>query len=241
MKSGLLSLLACPICKFYPLKLQIFKWETDRDKFKQLKTIIEKKNIEQLNKDIQIKISIIENEIKIKDNISRSEKSLSDYIKALNNIYDDILAIEDQSNTNSKEILQIIKNELFKKIIEYKNEKNIVNQANLFEQIKFNIHILNWFLFYAEIEEGIIICEKCKRWYPIIETFPQMLPDELRKEKPEKEFFRKWKDNIKEEILLKALPFNLENYVTCPQCGYNFETVQLEGIKCPNCSFVFNR
>jgi len=34
-----------------------------------------------------------------------------------------------------------------------------------------------------EIEEGILICSNCNRWYPIIETIPHMLPDDLREEK----------------------------------------------------------
>ena len=33
-----------------------------------------------------------------------------------------------------------------------------------------------------EIVEGIIVCPKCNRWYPIREEIPEMLPDELRKE-----------------------------------------------------------
>ena len=101
--------------------------------------------------------------------------------------------------------------------------------------------MLNWYLFYAEIEEGIMICKKCNRWFPIIQTIPQMLPDGLRKEKPEKEFLQKWKDNIEEEILLKAIPFNIKNYTVCPKCGHTFETVEAENIVCPNCNFVFNR
>ena len=33
-----------------------------------------------------------------------------------------------------------------------------------------------------EIVEGLIICPKCLRWYPIRDEIPEMLPDELRKE-----------------------------------------------------------
>ncbi len=241
MKSGLLSLLACPICKFFPLQLKIFKWETDSDKFKHLESIIEEKKIEDLKKDIQIKVLKIENEIKVKDYISRSEKPLSDYIKELDKIYDDILSIEDKSNTKSSKILDLIKNDLFNKIIEYKNNSGIEKQPNIFEKLKFNIYLLNWFLFFAEIEEGIMTCRKCNRWYPIIETIPQMLPDEIRKVKHEKEFLQKWKDKIEEDVLLKAEPFNLENYLICPKCGHGFETLEVKDIICPNCNLVFNR
>ena len=33
-----------------------------------------------------------------------------------------------------------------------------------------------------EIVEGVIICPKCLRWYPIRDEIPEMLPDELREE-----------------------------------------------------------
>ncbi|HZW82158.1 MAG TPA: Trm112 family protein, partial [Candidatus Deferrimicrobium sp.] len=33
-----------------------------------------------------------------------------------------------------------------------------------------------------EIVEGLIVCPKCQRWYPIRDEIPEMLPDELRKE-----------------------------------------------------------
>ena len=33
-----------------------------------------------------------------------------------------------------------------------------------------------------EIVEGLIVCPKCSRWYPIRDEIPEMLPDELRKE-----------------------------------------------------------
>ena len=31
-----------------------------------------------------------------------------------------------------------------------------------------------------EIVEGILTCPKCKRWYPIKNEIPELLPDELR-------------------------------------------------------------
>jgi uncharacterized protein YbaR (Trm112 family) len=47
-----------------------------------------------------------------------------------------------------------------------------------------------------EIVEGVIICPKCLRWYPIRDEIPEMLPDELREEKDELPFLRKWKHKI---------------------------------------------
>jgi uncharacterized protein YbaR (Trm112 family) len=60
-----------------------------------------------------------------------------------------------------------------------------------------------------EIVEGIILCPKCLRWYPIQDKIPEMLPDELRKEKNELTFLQKWRTQIPERILMEGKPFNL--------------------------------
>ena len=62
-----------------------------------------------------------------------------------------------------------------------------------------------------EVVEGLIVCEACNRWYPIIEEIPFMLPDELRDGKDDLPFLRKWKEKFPEEILMKGKPFNKES------------------------------
>ncbi len=64
-----------------------------------------------------------------------------------------------------------------------------------------------------EIVEGVIICPKCLRWYPIREEIPEMLPDELREEKDELPFLRKWKKKIPRKILSEGKPFNLKSEI----------------------------
>ena len=59
-----------------------------------------------------------------------------------------------------------------------------------------------------EIKEGIIICQMCKRWYPIIDEIPHMLPDELRDGKYDLPFIKKWKNKFPESILEEGKPFN---------------------------------
>ena len=61
-----------------------------------------------------------------------------------------------------------------------------------------------------EIVEGLIICPKCLRWYPIRDEIPEMLPDELRKEGEDLPFLRKWKKKVSEKIQLEGRPFNLK-------------------------------
>ena len=60
-----------------------------------------------------------------------------------------------------------------------------------------------------EVVEGLIVCPKCLRWFPIQEEIPEMLPDELREEKKELKFLQKWRRNIPQKILSKGKPFNL--------------------------------
>jgi uncharacterized protein YbaR (Trm112 family) len=61
-----------------------------------------------------------------------------------------------------------------------------------------------------EIVEGLIVCPKCLRWYPIRDEIPEMLPDELRKREEDLPFLKKWKDEIPEKILVEGKPFNLK-------------------------------
>jgi len=61
-----------------------------------------------------------------------------------------------------------------------------------------------------EIVEGLILCPKCFRWYPIRDEIPEMLPDELRKENEDLPFLKKWKEKVPEKILTEGKPFSLK-------------------------------
>ncbi len=59
------------------------------------------------------------------------------------------------------------------------------------------------------VSEGVIVCIKCSRFYPIIEEIPIMLPDELRDKKLEIDFLKKYKEELPEKIVKKGLPWHL--------------------------------
>ncbi|MEM2088363.1 MAG: Trm112 family protein [Thermoproteota archaeon] len=61
-----------------------------------------------------------------------------------------------------------------------------------------------------EILNGILICSKCNRWYPIVEEIPQLLPDELRERNEDLSFLKKYAENAPEKILEEGVPFNLK-------------------------------
>ena len=78
-----------------------------------------------------------------------------------------------------------------------------------FESVKFYPLELHVFEEKDEIVEGLIVCPKCLRWYPIRDEIPEMLPDELREEKEELPFLEEWKSKIPKVILAEGRPFNL--------------------------------
>ncbi len=60
-----------------------------------------------------------------------------------------------------------------------------------------------------EILNGILICSKCNRWYPIVDEIPQLLPDELRESNEDLSFLRKYAEKIPKNVLEEGKPFNL--------------------------------
>ena len=61
------------------------------------------------------------------------------------------------------------------------------------------------------VKEGILFCTKCKRYYPIIDEIPIMLPDELRERQKAQdiEFLRKWQNKIPDKVIWQGNPWHL--------------------------------
>jgi len=60
-----------------------------------------------------------------------------------------------------------------------------------------------------EIVEGMLVCQECGRWYPIMDEIPQLLPDDLREQKPELIWLEKWRERVPENVLREGKPFTL--------------------------------
>jgi len=60
-----------------------------------------------------------------------------------------------------------------------------------------------------EIIDGVLSCPSCKRWYPIEEEIPRMMPDELREREEGIRFLKKRESIVPKEILEGGKPFNL--------------------------------
>ncbi|HEC38908.1 MAG TPA: hypothetical protein ENI29_11785, partial [bacterium] len=72
------------------------------------------------------------------------------------------------------------------------------------------LYFLNKIKLEIEIESGLLFCKNCKRWYPIIDTIPQMLPDEYRNEEEEISFLENNRNLLDKEFFNQELkPFNI--------------------------------
>ncbi|MCK5240687.1 MAG: hypothetical protein KAR33_14115 [Candidatus Thorarchaeota archaeon] len=64
-----------------------------------------------------------------------------------------------------------------------------------------------------EIDEALLTCPNCGRWYPVIDGIACMLPDDLRmtgKQRiEESKFLERWKEQIDSTILENGTPFGL--------------------------------
>lgn len=60
------------------------------------------------------------------------------------------------------------------------------------------------------INQGIIFCRSCKRFYMIKDEIICMPLDNDRNKEQELEFLRRWQDQLPEYITKSARPYNLE-------------------------------
>lgn len=76
------------------------------------------------------------------------------------------------------------------------------------------IDVLYRFLNLIEVDEGLLVCIRCGRWYPIgsaVETIPELLPDELRDRDRDLSWLERWRRLIPIDVVEDGKPFNLRS------------------------------
>jgi len=206
MKLWLFDILACPICKHFPLKLFIFSYENKEELFENYISSYNNKRIEYHKKE-QIPEIIKGEKIKVKDNIVIKETPIKEYYEKLISSIEELNQIIDKTPYKaSKRCLNLIKGTVKEKIQNFressknKNIEDLLPELNLINKIKVEI----------EVETGLLFCNECNRWYPIIDSIPRMLPDEYREKDEELQFLSNNEKFLDKEFLSKDLkPFNL--------------------------------
>ena len=207
MKFWLFDILACPIDKYYPLSLYIFSYQTKPEEIDTFINDYIKRDSNIIKKDKMIYLEKNDNEILIKDDIILEKNPVDKYLQLFRNSINEFNNVYDKSpNDLLKPYLKMIKSEIkqaINNVLESgKPEKiyDILPELFFLNRVKLNI----------EIETGILFCPNCKRWFPIIETIPQMLPDEFRKEEEEVKFLKRIRNLLDDEFFKQELkPFNI--------------------------------
>jgi len=206
MKPWLFDILACPIDKYYPLDLYIFSFETSQDEFQKFLNLYEKRDIDLINKEKIIEFVTEDERLFIKDDIIIEKTPFEDYFNLVLSSINEVDHIHNNSlDEISKICFEKIKTQIRSNIEDFLKSSSPQN----FKDILPELYFINKIKIETEIESGILFCKKCSRWFPIIETIPQMLPDEYRNEEEEIHFLKINKNLLDKQFLKQDLkPFN---------------------------------
>lgn len=207
MKPWLFDILACPIDKYYPLKLYIFTYETDSNQFESFLKIYNEKDVKQINKEALIEIENTDQGFIVKDEVVIKKMTFEKYIDLIIKSIDELDNIYDRSKLSiSIKCFELLTTIIKEKLIKFSEKKNISD----IDEILPELYLLNKIKLYTEIESGLLFCEECKRWFPIVETIPQMLPDDYRDKEQDINFLKNHKNLFDPEFFQQNLkPYNL--------------------------------
>lgn len=207
MKPWLFDILACPIDKNYPLKLYIFSYENELEEFRSILNLFTTRDLNLIKNEKIFEISYEENEIFLKDNVIIEKTILKSYLDlTISSLIEFENVFDKTPNKLSKKCFELVNSDIKSRIIDFSKNPNIKSLDNILPEL----YMINKIKLDFEIKSGILLCTECKRWYPIIDTIPQMLPDKYRNEKNEIEFLENHKNLLDEEFFNQDLkPFNI--------------------------------
>ena len=186
MKPWLLNILACPIDKHHPLEAYFFTWETAEDELEK----------------------IIKDAAKPSPYFKKQYEHLAKQIEDGTISLPAIKEIKDKSDSKYTNELHIDVRKFITKL-ESEDDKT---RANLLDNYPAGMDVLYRYLNLIEVDQGLILCPECGRWYPIgsaVETIPELMPDDLREEERDVDFLRKWMSKLPEKVKSNGRPFSL--------------------------------
>jgi len=208
MKPWLFDILACPIDKHFPLKLYIFSYETTEDEFNEFLDVYENRNLDAINKEELIDLSKHDDTIFIKDGISIKNIPFSEYLTLVKASIKEIINLIDKTEIKSIiKCYELLTTQILDKISNLKEGKLNLDDIN---EVLPELYLLNKFKLDTEIDSGLLFCEQCLRWFPIVESIPQMLPDEYRNKENDLQFLKNHKILFDPDFFKQKLrPYNL--------------------------------
>ncbi|MHA1669668.1 MAG: Trm112 family protein [Promethearchaeota archaeon] len=208
MKIWLSDILACPIDKHFPLKLYIFSYETPEKEFNEFLGVFESRNLDKIKEEELIDFSKHNDNLFIKDGISIKKIPFFEYLNLIIASIKELDNLIDKTEIEPvKKCYEILTTQVMEKLSNL-SEKNL--RLDEIEVILPELYLLNKFKLDTEIDSGLLFCEECLRWFPIIESIPQMLPDEYRDKENDLQFLKNHKNLFDPEFFKQNLhPYNL--------------------------------
>lgn len=211
MKLWLLEILACPIDKAFPLELSVLKWQDEGkvdDKIKQLIEMYNKGQVLPAKTESPLHLEIKDDyKIYINDFLILKPTPLDEYLQELISKLAELDLVHDLSQWQGEIALKLCSETIKGNLQDALNKITEMNKTSpteedsekimeIYEKIILDLEFLNLFKYNLEIDEAVIKCPKCKRWFPVFETIPQMLPDEVRNSETDLKFKEKWKSKF---------------------------------------------
>lgn len=225
MKPWLLEILACPVDKHFPLALDIFTIEDEQG------VLAKAGNVKEMAADLEgffepvpeqegeavdpvvVHVSDVDGKIMVFDTLVRKPAPVQDYLDGIMASIEELRPVTNHAHPKVGELVGSLL--AFKDDVARARDAVAAGAVNgdagasLVASLTPRLVLLNWVKQAIEIDEGIMTCPACRRWYPIRETIPQLLPDELRKNKYDVDFLTKWKERVDPSVLKEGLPFHL--------------------------------
>lgn len=81
--------------------------------------------------------------------------------------------------------------------------------------------------FAVEIEDGLLICARCRRWYPIVGQLPELLPDHLRDPKRDRELFATLASALPADVRAQLAPVAPAPNAAHHDAGAHYKTAEM--------------
>jgi len=186
VKPWLLNILACPMCKHHPLDTYFFKWETKEE---DLKIIAEQTGVPSRL-------------------LTQNYRHLVGQVLDKTILLEPVRRVRDLTESTSAQLLLEEAVEALGRLVQQEGKTVEEILANFGPEVDALYRYLNL----VEVEEGLLSCSNCSRWYPIgsaVASIPEMLPDNLRERERDLDFLKKWQKQVPKEVSEKGKPFNI--------------------------------
>lgn len=186
MKPWLLNILACPIDKHHPLEARFFTWET---------------SAEELHK-------IASEAGTPSRHFRKSYRHLAKQLRDGTISPAAMQTIQDLTDSEASAGLLTGAVEAVGRLERALDQ----SEEELLRDFPDDLDRLYRFLNLVEVDDGLLVCPECGRWYPVgsaVETIPELLPDDLRERDRDLAWLERWRERVPAHVLELGKPFNL--------------------------------